>query len=141
MTWCGSKSCKKAHLISPQWLREIKDKKYPWWRIDTHFSKKKYNDIFFVQNGGWHFTNIKTPEEIDRKLRTYLHHFDYEQSNIGPEDINKMIKEKKPVYDLQANSSEAKDRSHTKLKITNLSELPSYIQLNKEKYNQWILKN
>ncbi len=52
-----------------------------------------------------------------------------------------MIKEKKPVYDLMANSSESKDRSHTKLKITNLNELPNYIQTNKEKFNQWILKN
>ena len=41
MTWCGSKSCKKKDLLSPQWLREVKDKKYPLWRIDTYFSKKK----------------------------------------------------------------------------------------------------
>ena len=56
-------------------------------------------------------------------------------------DAVKMIKEKKPVYDLMANSKESKDRSHTKLKITNLNELPNYIQTNKEKFNQWILKN
>ena len=70
-----------------------------------------------------------------------MHHPEYDQSNIGPKDIDKMIKEKKPVYDLMANSSESKDRSHTKLKITNLNELPNYIQLNKDKFNQWILKN
>ena len=52
MIWCGSKSCKKIDLISPQWLREVKDKKYPWWRLDTYFSKKKYNSIYFVDNGG-----------------------------------------------------------------------------------------
>ncbi len=141
MIWCGSKSCKKIDLISPQWLREVKDKKYPIWRLDTYFSKKKYNSIYFVDNGGWHFTNIKTPEEIDKKLRSYLHHPEYDQSNIGPKDIDKMIKEKKPVYDLMANSKESKDRSHTKLKITNLNELPNYIQTNKEKFNNWILKN
>jgi len=141
MNWHGSKSCKMKNLISPQWLREVKDKKYPFWRIDTLFSKKKYNDIFFVQEGGWHFTNIKTPEEIDKKLRSYLHHIEYEQSNIGPQEIDKMIKEKKPVYDLMANSSESKDRSKMKLKTVNTNELPIYLQKNKEKFNQWILKN
>ncbi len=39
--WIGSKLCKKKDLISPQWLRNIKSKKYPLWRIDTIFSKKK----------------------------------------------------------------------------------------------------
>ena len=52
-----------------------------------------------------------------------------------------MIKEKKPVYDLMVNSSESKDRIHKKLKITYLNELHNYIQTNKEKFNQCILKN
>ena len=141
MTWCGSKSCKKKDLLSPQWLREVKDKKYPLWRIDTYFSKKKHNDIFFVNKGGWHFTNIKTPEEIDKKLRSYLHHPEYEKSKIGPKEISEMIKKKQPVYDLTANSSETKDRSRSKLKISSLNELPIYIQQNKEKFNEWIVSN
>ena len=141
MSWCGSKSCKKKDLLSPQWLRNIKDKKYPFWRIDTIFSKKKYNDIHFVNNGGWHFSNIKTPEKIHQKLKTSLHHYEYEQSNIGPTEINQMINQRKPVYELQKNSSEAKDRSHTSLKIIGLENLPSYIQENKKKFEQWIIRN
>ena len=141
MHWHGSKSCKMKNLISPQWLRDVKDKKYPLWRIDALFSQKKYNDVFFVQDGGWHFTNIKTPEEIDKKLRSYLHHIEYDQSNISAKEIDKMIKEKKPVYDLLANSSEAKFRSQKKLKTVDMNELPIYLQKNKEKFNEWILKN
>ena len=141
MNWHGSKSCKMKNLISPQWLRDVKDKKYPLWRIDALFSEKKYNDVFFVQDGGWHFTNIKTPEEIDKKLRSYLHHIEYDQSNISAKEIDKMIKEKKPVYDLLANSSEAKFRSQKKLKKVDMNELPIYLQKNKEKFNEWILKN
>ena len=140
MTWCGSKSCKMKDFLFPQWLREIKDKKYPLWRVDTIFSKKKYNNVHFVENGGWHFTNIKTPEEIDKKLRSYMHHPEYDQSNIGPKEIDKMIKERKPVYDLMANSSEVKDRSNTKLKVSDIDELPLYIRQNQDKYNEWILK-
>ena len=38
--WYGTKACKKKHLKSPQWLRNIKGKSYPKWRLDTYFSKK-----------------------------------------------------------------------------------------------------
>ena len=58
--WYGSKITKKKHLKSPQWLRNIKSRKYPFWRIDILFSMKKYNNINFIENGGWHFTNIKS---------------------------------------------------------------------------------
>ena len=139
MIWCGSKSCKMKNFLFPQWLREVKDKKYPLWRLDTIFSNKKYNNVHFVENGGWHFTNIKTPEEIDKKLRSYMHHPEYDQSNIGPKEIGKMIKERRPVYDLMANSSEVKDRSNTKLKVIDVNELPLFIRQNQDKYNEWIL--
>ena len=47
-TWIGSRACKFKDLKSPQWLRDIKTKKFAWWRIDTFFSKKKkYKDIIF----------------------------------------------------------------------------------------------
>ena len=39
-TWFGSKAVKMKNFISPQWIRNIKSKKYPKWRIDTYFSKK-----------------------------------------------------------------------------------------------------
>ena len=32
--WHGSKICLKKNLKSPQWLRNLKFKKYPFWRID-----------------------------------------------------------------------------------------------------------
>ena len=40
ISWIGTKACKKKDLVNPQWLRNIKDKKYPFFRIDTFFSKK-----------------------------------------------------------------------------------------------------
>ena len=45
ITWTGTRGCKKKHLISPQWLRNIKDRSYPIWRIDILFSKNKYSNI------------------------------------------------------------------------------------------------
>ena len=36
--WPGTKACRKKDLLSPQWLRNIKEKKYPFFRLDTFFS-------------------------------------------------------------------------------------------------------
>ena len=48
-------------LISPQWLRNIKDKNILNGELTRSF-QKKHNDDIFVNDGGWHFTNMKTPE-------------------------------------------------------------------------------
>ena len=37
----GSKGCMKKNLISPQWLRNVKNKKYNFLRLDLLFSNKK----------------------------------------------------------------------------------------------------
>ena len=65
--WTGTKGCKKKDLINAQWLRNIKDRKYPLYRLDTFFSKNKYISIKIIDNGGWHFSNIKSAEEIEHK--------------------------------------------------------------------------
>ena len=39
LIWTGTKACKKKNLVNPQWLRNIKDRKYSFFRIDTFFSK------------------------------------------------------------------------------------------------------
>ena len=48
--WFGSRACKKKNFISPQWLRDTKHRKYPLWRLDILFSKRKYHDIYYVEN-------------------------------------------------------------------------------------------
>jgi len=99
ISWFGSRACKKKNFLSPQWLRDIKHKTYPLWRLDIIFSKRKYNDIFYVHNGGWHFTNIKSPEDIEKKLLNYTHHDEFKKSKLKLEDLRKKIKEKKIIYD------------------------------------------
>ena len=39
LKWTGTKGCKKKDLISPQWLRNIKDRKYSFFRIRYYFSQ------------------------------------------------------------------------------------------------------
>ena len=52
--WHGSKICLKKNLKSPQWLRDLKFKKYPFWRID------KVRDIQIIKDGGWHFSYLQS---------------------------------------------------------------------------------
>ena len=54
---------KKKYLKNISWLRNIKTKKYHYLRFDTLLSNTKYINLKIVKNGGWHFTNLKTPEE------------------------------------------------------------------------------
>jgi len=69
MRWHGSRMIKKKKLLTPQWLREMKDKNYPKWRVDTIFSKKKYSNIKFIENGGWHFSYLKDPINVEKIRR------------------------------------------------------------------------
>ena len=138
MPWLGTKACKFKKLKSPQWLRNVKDKKYPFWRLDILFSNKKYSNIKFIENGGWHFSNMKSPAEIEKKMRTYLHHREYDINPLGEEKIKEIIKSKKSIYNLRADMKNEKFDGTQNLKPTDGSELPNYIKINKKKYLNWI---
>ena len=138
LIWSGTKACKKKYLKSPQWLRNIKDKKYSFFRIDTFFSKKKYINIKFIENGGWHFSNIKTAAEIEHKLKSYLHHREFELNPMSKEEIEDIIKNKQAIYDLKVDKRINKIGNGNKLIEQPLNKLPSYIQKNLYKYEEWI---
>ena len=136
--WYGSRACKKRYLQSPQWLRNIKSKEYPIWRIDTLFSRTKHNDIFFIKRGGWHFSNMKTPQDIDKKMSTYLHHREYDLNSLGAKKIAERIKNKKTIYNLKTDMKTDKFDNTENLVTTDLKELPKYLQNNLNKYKEWI---
>ena len=100
LNWVGTRSCKKKNLKSPQWLRNIKSKKYPFYRLDLLFSDNKYSDIKFINNGGWHFTNIKTAEQIKYKFESYLHHREFDIKPLSVSEIEQLIKNRTAIYDL-----------------------------------------
>jgi len=137
-SWLGTKACKKKNLKTPQWLRNIKDRSYPWWRIDTYFSNVKYINIKIIEQGGWHFSYIKNPEDIEKKLKSYLHHREYDVNPIGVESIREMINNKKTIYDLKADKRSNKFGGNNKLIKINLGLLPDYISENKDKFSKWI---
>ena len=138
LEWYGTKGCKKKNLKSPQWLRNIKDKKYPFYRIDTYFSEKKYINLRFINNGGWHFSNIKTANEIQYKLKSYLHHREFDVNPMTANEIENIIENKQAIYDLTVDKTVNKIGNGNKLEKFPLIELPKYIQNNLEKFKIWI---
>ena len=137
-TWVGSKACKVKNLKTPQWIRDIKDKQYNWWRIDTFFSNRKYSDILFVENGGWHFSYLKNPQNIEKKLKSYLHHIDYDLNPVGEKRIKEMIINKKTIYDIKADQRDQKFNGSNNLIKIDMNLLPSYILENKIKFKEWM---
>ena len=136
--WYGSKACKKKYFKSPRWLRSIKNKKYPVWRFDILFSQFKYNDIYYVIDGGWHFTNIRKPIDLKKKLSNFLHHVDFEKSGLEVEDLERLMNEKKVMYKHKIDKKGYKWGEGEKLQTISLEEMPKYIIENFEKYRTWL---
>ena len=138
LIWTGTKGCRKKDLINPQWLRNIKDRKYSFFRLDTFFSKNKYRSVRRIIDGGWHFTNIKNAEAIEHKLKSYLHHGEFDLNPLSITQINEIIKKKHAIYDLSVDKTKIKIGSGNKLKKFELDKLPKYIQENKNNFKEWI---
>ncbi len=138
LVWTGTKACKKKYLKSPQWLRNIKDRRYPFYRLDTIFSKTKYRNIKFVKNGGWHFSNIKSAEEIEFKLKSYLHHREFDVNPMSKDEIEKIMKNKQAIYDLKVDKRVNKIGDGNKLENYSLDKLPKFLQDNVNNFKNWI---
>ena len=138
LEWSGTKACKKKDFINPQWLRNIKYKKYSLFRLDLFFSKTKYANLRFIQNGGWHFSNIKTAKEIEYKLKSYLHHREFDVNPMSLDEIDNIIENKQAIYDLTVDKSVNKIGNGNKLQNYPMSKLPRYLQNNLEKFQKWI---
>jgi beta-1,4-mannosyl-glycoprotein beta-1,4-N-acetylglucosaminyltransferase len=137
--WYGSKACKKKHLITPQWLRNIKDKIYPFWRLDIFFHQKKYSNIFKVNNGGWHFSKLNTPEEIVNFMKSYAHFREFDLNPFSVDKIKEIIENKKALYNLNVDKTKNKFDLSQDLTVSDIKELPSYVFKNIQKYKDWIV--
>ena len=138
LLWSGTKACKRKNLKSPQWLRNIKNRKYPFYRIDTIFSQTKYTDIMLISNGGWHFSNMKTASEIEYKLKSYLHHREFDENPMSVGEIDKIIRDKQAIYDLTVDKKVNKIGEGSKLEKFPVDKLPKFLQDNLNNYKEWI---
>ena len=106
--------------------------------MDTLFSKKKYSNVAFIKNGGWHFTCLKTPEQLEKKLLNYAHHYEFQESGLKLEDIKKFVSEKRIVYDYNIDQKKYKWSGQSTLKKLENNLLPSYIANNLDKFIDWL---
>jgi len=136
--WFGTRACKKKKLLNPQWLRNIKSKSYPVWRLDILFSKNKYTNIKIIDDGGWHFSYLNSPQEIENKLKNYAHYREYELNPLGVKNIKERINNKTSIYNLSVDMKKSKFSLGQKLEKVDLEVLPKYIKNNKNKYINWL---
>jgi beta-1,4-mannosyl-glycoprotein beta-1,4-N-acetylglucosaminyltransferase len=116
----------------------VKERKYSFFRLDTYFSEKKYINLEFIDNGGWHFSNIKTAKEIEHKLKSYLHHREFDVNPMTANEIENIIINKKAIYDLTVDKTVNKIGNGNKLEKYPLQKLPKFLQNNLENFKEWI---
>jgi len=141
LDWYGSKACRYKDLKTISELRYIKSKKYNWWRIDTFFKKNKFINLKIIENGGWHFTNIKTPNEIYVKHSNDEHHDEFNRTGIDRESIEDMINNRYIPYDHSIDKKNWKKKwnknNRIKLSVIENLKLPKYLFDNIKKYSNW----
>ena len=127
--WLGSRICVKKYLKSPQWLRNLKFNKRPFWRLD----KLRLNNI--INEGGWHFCNLKTPKEL---LYKYKNLCETKDDYIFYEKIDEKFLEIEAIEKNISNREDLIGRNE-KYIIKNLdNSFPKYILENKNKLKAWI---
>jgi beta-1,4-mannosyl-glycoprotein beta-1,4-N-acetylglucosaminyltransferase len=131
--WYGSRICKNKYLKSPQWLRNLKFKKRPLWRID----KFRLNNI--IEKGGWHFCNLKNPKDL---LYKYKNMAETKDDFFAKDGIDGEIDEKYLSIQQIENAIEkgknlvGKNEYFEKIELDN--SFPDYILNNRDKYESWI---
>ena len=118
--WIGSKITKKKYISTMQDLRNLKFKKYPFWRFD------KYN-LQIIQ-GGWHFSFLQSPKQIYKKIKSFSH------GEFNKEDVDEVNIQEKIIknQDIFGRNTELK-------KILIDDSYPDYIVKNEKKLSNWII--
>ena len=95
-------------------------------------------NLNYIENGGWHFTSIKTAKELFHKLTSFAHHLEFEESGLKLNDIEEYIKNKKNFYNYSVDKKEKKYSGEESLIVEKKDKLPKYITDNIFKYKDWL---
>ena len=121
--WPGTKICQKKFLKSPQWLRNLKTKKRPFWK----FFKDKEPQL--IKDGGWHFSFLKKPSLIKKKIISYSHQEFNQPEFIDEKNIRLKIDRHEDLFN-----------RNMKYKVIEVDEsFPEYIVNNQEILKEWII--
>lgn len=124
--WEGTRITKMKNLKSIDFLRQkilSKNLSAPFWKF------KKDKSIELIQNGGWHFNSLLSPEEISMKLKTFAHKefSSHEYSDV--ETIRKRMNQKRDLF----------KRGWEYEKVQLDETFPKYIYKNREILKDWII--
>ena len=120
--WYGTRICIKKYLKSPQWLRNIKVKKKFW-----KFYKPKPPQL--IPDSGWHFSFLKDPDQISKKIKSYAH-----------QEYNKeMFSNINAIKERIDNNRDLLERDYKYKKIDIDETFPEYIIKNKKNLIRWII--
>ena len=123
--WSGTRLTKKKYLYSFDFLRQkilVKNIK-KWWKFNVE------KNIQVLENGGWHFNNLFSPEMISKKLKTFAHDefSSDEYSNVNI--IKERIKKREDLF----------KKGHILKKVELDKTYPDYITQRVSEFNEYIL--
>ena len=112
---------------------EIYDIKTPN-KLRYLYAKKPFTlgvekNIEIIENGGWHFAYLQSPQDISKKIKSFAHG-EYNKEHIVNEDKIKLKLEK---------GEDILERGYRIKKIDIDNTFPQYIVDNKNKLKQWIV--
>ena len=125
--WQGTRICKRKDLKSISFLRKkIKSEnlKKSFWKIQYERS------IELIEEGGWHFNNMYTPEIISEKIHNI--------KNVDKNLIH-VHSSKSEIADKMLNLEDIFYRNHKYEKIQIDDNYPDYIRKNKSLFQDFII--
>ena len=127
----GSAACLKKNFINAQSLRNVRNKynkkRSILWKIKNYLKGDRVN---IIDKGGWHFTYLKSPEEIKYKIENFSH------GELNQPSFTDILYIKKKMI----NSEHLFDVNIKCNKSVIDSSYPEYIEKNQQLFKNWILK-
>ena len=124
--WEGTRACLKKNLKSFYFLRKKIVKKNlvkPFWKF--HLEK----NIQIIGNGGWHFNNLYSVENISKKLKAAPHQ-EFSSDKFSSE---------KAIKDNISKLQDLYGRNHKYKKVPIDDSYPKFFQENSDKFKDYIL--
>ena len=75
---------------------------------------------------------------LENKLLNFAHHYEFEESGLKKNDLEKLINEKRVMYDHNVDQKGYKWSGKSKLKKIDKNLVPGHIAQNVEKYKNWL---
>ena len=122
----GSRIIRKKYLknnVTPQWLRYQYTKRIKFWQVHRYITNPT-----IIENGGWHFSFVISPEKISYKMKAYGHGELNTEKFTNVSYIREKIESRKDFI------------SNMPLKKVDLDEtFPEYIIKNKKKFEEFLI--